>query len=217
VSPVINPGGLQNNTVFTFQYAYMRYSSTNKDRFEMQASIDCGGTWSPVIAKTAATMASESAGTGQTPYVPNPADWVTVDVYNHPLWFSYTAYNSVMLRFMFLEDENGVGFGNRFYLDNLIFSDPNGVNEITRAIDLGLYPNPSNGQTSVKFVLSDAATVKIEVRDILGKVIVPSAKYELSPGSQAIDINQSNTLSKGLYFVNISMNGMVMSRKLVIE
>jgi len=215
--PIINPQLLTNNTVFTFKYAYARASASNNDKFEVQGSKDCGGTWQTIIGLTAATMQNGSGGVSAIPYVPQASEWKTEDIYNHPNWFPYTGYSSVMVRFMFQEDVGGVGFGNRFYLDDIIFSDPNGVNDLTKSISFRMAPNPTTGQANLMFVLSDAANVKVNVMDVTGRNVLPATEYKLQPGEHNIEINKGQQLSKGIYLVNMSVNGAVMSRKLVIE
>ncbi|MBK9283467.1 MAG: T9SS type A sorting domain-containing protein [Sphingobacteriaceae bacterium] len=217
VMPVINPQLNVNNTVFTFKYAYARASASNNDKFEVQGSIDCGGTWNTIIGLSAATMASGSGGVTSSPYTPAASEWKLYDVYAHPNWFTYTGYPSVMVRFMFQEDVGGVGFGNNFFLDDIIFSDPNGVNELTKSLSFRMAPNPTNGQTALMFNLHDASKVSVEVLDIMGRQVLPTENYNLNPGEQSIDVNKNKTLSHGIYFVNVSVNGAVMSRKLIID
>jgi hypothetical protein len=217
--PTIDPLDYPNDTIFTFKYAYARYSTSNNDKFEVQASTDCGGTWSTVIGLAAGTMASGSGGVSNVPYIPAAGDWKKVDVYNHPNWFNYTGYKSVMVRFMFQEDPGGVGFGNRFYLDEIMWSSVHdvGINELTKSVRLQLYPNPTNSESTLKFRLDDAASVNVEVVDVLGRKALPDYQSTLTPGEHSVVINKGNTLSKGIYFINMSLNGAKMSKKLIIQ
>jgi hypothetical protein len=215
--PNINPMAMADNTLFTIDYAYARSTAANNDKFEIQVSTDCGGTWSSIVSLNATTMQNGSGGTTNVPYVPQSGQWKTIDIGNNPNWGLISISPSVKMRFMFQEDVGGVGFGNRFFLDNLNFSTSVGSNELTRGILFRMAPNPTTGEAKLYFTLSDAAFVKVEVQDIMGRNVLAPKNYNLQPGEQNISVNTSNTLSKGMYFVNMEMNGTRISRKLIIE
>jgi len=203
------------NNLFTFKYAYAKSTPSTNDALKVQVSVNCGGIWQDLVDLSASTMAGGSGGTIATPYVPVSAEWKLYDVTQHPNWFNFTTYSSVMVRFMFKEDASG--FANRLYLDEVNFSDPNGVNELTKSIHFNLYPNPAKGEACIKFSLNDPANIKINIVDVLGKNVLPEMNYDFNPGEKNISINKNNILSKGIYFVNLSYNGTKMSRKLVID
>jgi hypothetical protein len=215
--PNINPMAMADNTLFTVDYAYARQDANNNDKFEIQVSTDCGGTWNSIVSLNAATMQNGSGGVTTNPYIPQPGQWKTIDIGNNPNWGLLTISPSVKMRFMFQEDIGGVGFGNRFFLDNLNFSTSVGSNELTRGILFRMAPNPTTGEAKLYFTLSDAATVKVEVQDIMGRNVLAPKNYNLQPGDQNISVNSGNALAKGMYFVNMEMNGTKMSRKLIIE
>ncbi len=209
---VNNPSNL-----LTFSYAYARQTSTHNDKLVLQGSLDCGGTWIDVVNLSAATMASGSGGVTSTPYAPSSAsEWKDVDVTTYPYWFNFTNSPSALFRFVFTEDATN-GMGNRLFLDALNFQNPNGLNELTRSYNLNIFPNPSNGEITVKFNLNDASTVKVNVVDVLGKNVLPVSTYNFGSGEQAISINKGSTLAKGIYFVNLNVNGAKLSKKLVIN
>jgi len=209
------------NNIFTFKYAYARQTPTHADVLKLQGSLDCGATWKDIVFFSAATMASGSGGISTTPYVPSAASqWKKYDVTNSAInWFNYINSPSVLVRFFFQEDP-AVGNGNRLFVDAISFLDTNsivGINELTKSFKFNMFPNPSNGQVTVKFSLNDPATVKINVVDILGKEVLPVTFTNYTAGEQAITINKNATLAKGIYFVNFSVNGANMSKKLIIK
>lgn len=207
------------NNVFSFKYAYARQTATQADILKLQGSLDCGGTWNDIYTFSAGQMASGSGGVSNTPFLPSPSQWKTYDVTNTAaLWFNYQSSASVLVRFQFIEDP-AAGNGNNLYLDAINISDPTtvGINELTKSIKLNLYPNPTTSETTLKFNLNDASTVKISVVDVLGKEVLPIINTNYTTGEQSIVINKNNTLAKGIYFVNLSINGAKMSRKLVIQ
>ncbi len=204
------------NNLLKFSYAYAKQTATHADKLVLQGSLDCGGSWIDVVSLNASTMASGSGGTTSTPYVPVTAEWKEVDVTSYPYWFNFANSPSATFRFVFTEDPTN-GFGNRLFIDAADFQGPNGLNELAKSYKLNLFPNPSTGETNLKFNLNDAATVAVNVVDMLGKDVLPATINNLNAGEQTVAINKNSTLSKGIYFVNISINGQKMSKKLVIN
>jgi hypothetical protein len=215
--PNINPMTMANSTLFTIDYAYARQDANNNDKFEIQTSTDCGGTWTNLLSLSAVTMQNGSGGTTTNPYLPQLGEWKSIDIGNNPNWGLLTISPSVKMRFVFTEDVGGVGFGNRFFLDNLNFSTTVGSNELTVGIMFRMAPNPTTGEAKLYFTLSDASTVRVEVQDVMGRNVLAPTNYNLKPGDQSLSVNSANTLTKGLYFVNMELNGTKISRKLVID
>ncbi len=217
VIDVFDNFGAPEDTNFTFKLAYARYNATNNDKFEVQASINCGGTWQTILAFNAAQMAAFSGGINSNAYIPVASDWHKVNIANYPQWSNYQAYKSVTVRFMF--QEGSAGNGNRIYLDEINIY-PNlavGVNELSKSIHFSLYPNPTNAESVIKFNLNDASNVKVNVTDVLGKDVLPAMDNNYSSGEQTISINKNGALGKGIYFINLSLNGAKMCKKLIIQ
>ena len=159
-------------------------------------------------------MQAGSGGVTNISYTPTVlSEWKTVVVDQAPNWFNYVNSPAVTIRFTFEE----AGFGNNFYLDAINFTAPTGINELTRSIKLSLFPNPSNGESNLKFSLQEAAQVKVDVVDMLGKNVLPETVHNFDSGDHSITINKNASLARGVYFVNMSLNGAKMSRKLIVE
>lgn len=207
------------NNVFEFAYAYRQSSPTQNDILKIEGSKDCGGSWSTIYSMNANTMQNGSGGIGTTDFVPASNEWKTYTLSAHPLWQNFKSSPNVMLRFNFIE--GGSGNGNNIYLDAVNWytgaGTTVGINELTKSISLSMYPNPTNGETDLKFNLHDAASVSVSVMDVTGREVLPSITAHYNAGEQIISINKDNALSKGVYFVNVSLNGAKMSRKLVIN
>jgi hypothetical protein len=52
---------------------------------------------------------------------------------------------------------------------------------------------------------------------MLGKEVIPAYENTFSAGEQNIVVNENGNLPQGVYFVNVSINGAKMSRKLIIN
>ncbi len=203
--------------LYTFKYAYARFDANNKDQFKVQASKDCGGTWSDIWVPTTSALAAGSGGTSSSLFTPSATQWIQYDLTAHPNFVNFLNYNNVLIRFYFKEDVGGVGNGNRMYLDEINFDTPNGINEITQAIGLSVYPNPTNSSFNLKFNLSNEATISYKLTSVTGASILDVTAKDFSTGTHEIKINESNKLAQGIYFLNFEMNGIKMTKKVIIN
>ncbi len=207
-----NPGAL-----YTFKYAYARYDVNNKDQFKVQASKDCGGTWSDIWVPTNSSLANGSGGTSSTLFTPSASAWILYDLTAHPNFVNFLNLNNVLIRFYFKEDVGGTGNGNRMYLDEINFDTPNGINEITQAIGLNVYPNPTNSAFNLKFNLSNEAKISYKLTSLTGAILLDVAAKDFATGTHEIKVNENNNLAQGIYFLNLEMNGIKMTKKIIIN
>ncbi|MES2678610.1 MAG: M43 family zinc metalloprotease [Bacteroidota bacterium] len=203
---------------FTFRYAYARATTANKDVFKVQASKDCGGTWKDVFAPANTILAMNSAGTTTATLYPTAAQWVPYNLSTDSPYFTpFLIEENVLIRFYFKEDENGSGFGNRIYLDDINFSTSVGINEITKAIGFTVFPNPSESSFKVNFTLSDPSNIKYQVISLTGAVMEETAEKTFTAGAHEVNVNSGKQLAKGIYFLNFEMNGVNLCKKLIVE
>lgn len=89
--------------------------------------------------------------------------------------------------------------------------------DIIKQISFGIYPNPSNGEFTIKYDVLTRADVSLDIFDMKGvlvKTIVSiSNQYE---GHYQIPVNLSE-LTNGIYLVNLINNGKKFTERLVIE
>src|SRR5690606_1662590 len=85
------------------------------------------------------------------------------------------------------------------------------------SISLNMYPNPTNGETVLEFNLADASSIKVNVVDVTGRVVLNIANTNFAPGEHSISVNENSTLERGVYFVNMTVNGKSLTRKLLID
>ncbi|MDI9338993.1 MAG: M43 family zinc metalloprotease [Sediminibacterium sp.] len=208
---------LNNPTIpFTFRYAYARYSATHADVFKVQASDDCGGTWTDIYVPTMSSLSNGSGGISTTPFVPTASQFKTYTLSNHPGFSNYLLKPNVRLRFYFQEDA-AAGFGNRMYLDDINFSaGTSGINELSQSIGLSLYPNPAKGSTILSMHLSNTSELGYTVIDLTGRTVYSAPQETYTAGEHGILID-TRALKPGVYFVNINLNGTTLSRKLLVD
>ena len=202
--------------IFTFKYAYARKDANNKDFFKVQGSKDCGGSWEDIWLPNNGNLANSSGGTAAGIYVPF-FDWGFYNLTLHPNFQNFVNEDHVNFRFYFQEDVGGVGFGNRFYLDEVNFTTPVGINELTKSIGFNVYPNPTSDIFNLQFTLSNSAKIKYQIQSITGYTFIEEAEKLYLEGEYKIILNKNKSLAKGIYFLNLEMNGIKMSRKLVVN
>lgn len=220
-SPSYNFGSDPGAT-FTFKYAYAKKDAANQDKFKVQASSDCGGTWTDIWTPSNSTLASGSGGTNSTEFFPLPSEFKTYTLTNHPGFGPFKVQNNVRIRFYFEEDAIN-GFGNNFFLDDINYTDTTvevqdiGIKEIAKYIGFNLYPNPTNGSATIEFTLSENSNVKYHVCDVTGRIVEGEKNFDLDPGTHIAVVNQNQKLKSGIYFVNFDLNKQRITRKLIIE
>ncbi|MDC0480275.1 glycine-rich protein [Candidatus Marinimicrobia bacterium] len=75
------------------------------------------------------------------------------------------------------------------------------------------YPNPFNPSTLIRFDLSNADMVSLDIFDIAGKQVASLISEYMTPGSHQINWNPGN-LSSGLYLVNLVVGTETFNQKI---
>ncbi len=77
------------------------------------------------------------------------------------------------------------------------------------------YPNPFNGQTTIRFELQRAAHVRLEVFDLLGRKVQTLLNEQRPAGAHTARFN-SATLSSGFYFYRLTDGKNTQARKMLL-
>ena len=90
-----------------------------------------------------------------------------------------------------------------------------GLSEEVRSLDFGLFPNPAEEATQLKFNKNmNFNSQVVEVYNITGKKM---SSVTIAKGVETLDIN-TEKLNSGVYFVNVLIDGtMVSTKKLVLK
>jgi hypothetical protein len=78
-----------------------------------------------------------------------------------------------------------------------------------------IFPNPSNNQATLKFVLDNTSSVAVNLFDIQGKLALSIPTKEYQKGEQTISINTS-TLANGEYFIKLNSGSTTQTVKLIV-
>ena len=110
--------------------------------------------------------------------------------------------------------------GNNIYIDQINLSGTvltTGISEIEKSMELVIYPNPTASTANVDFNLEPNKSVKINLVDIMGRVLEETTKTANNDGRISHTINQRGNLASGIYFVNIDVDNQRISKKVIIE
>jgi PKD repeat protein len=180
----------------SFRYAYAQRTSTNDDRLRLYVSSNCGETWS-MRRQLRGNQDLRTGGTVGGDFVPNPEEWGQVTVNNISSSFHSDRFR---IRFEFLSDG-----GNNVYIDDInINGMPVSVGELNAEPGSGLrvVPNPASQTTQVLFGLTEAGPVRVELLDLLGRLIAVPLEGTRSAGPQRVDLTVDG-LERGMYFVRL--------------
>ncbi|HTA62314.1 MAG TPA: C10 family peptidase [Bacteroidia bacterium] len=199
----------------SFKVAYQEKATTNNDKFQVYTSIDCGASWQSKWARWSPTL-SALAGTSATAYTPSVNEFTTYTVDIHLV----AANTNVLFRWAFYADPNGVG--NNLYIDDINIVDGGaqpalGIKNIETLVNLNLYPNPSTGVVNVDFNFSEKHSVALQVNDMLGRVIETMDAKTYQAGETTITLGSKTAYQTGVYFVNITVDGQKISKKVIVE
>lgn len=215
------------NEKLYFKYAGARRTTnpfiTQDDRLQVYVSTNCGENWfvrNIVVdgVNKGSYLAGDtlySAGLYPGGFVPtSAAQWKTavVDLNAAP-------YNvATNLRVMFVWTSGGP-YGNDFYIDqfNISNSTSIGLEENTAQTDYSVYPNPVTATSQIYFKLAEDANVKVDVLDIAGRVVKTIYSGNLAAGEQYYQINNSDFGATGIYMVRLTVDGVVSTKKVIIE
>lgn len=96
---------------------------------------------------------------------------------------------------------SGVGLGEYTYSDHFI----------------ELYPNPTNGELSINYIIASNEMVSIDLMDATGKIvkrILPIQQQQAGKHTMLFKINES-ALAEGVYIVHFNAGGRIQSQRLI--
>lgn len=86
--------------------------------------------------------------------------------------------------------------------------------EILSQESVNVYPNPSTNLANIEFNAGLNADVNVQVTNSIGQVVYVQSMGEIS-GMQKIELNTAD-LDAGLYFINVTINGVVTTERLSV-
>ena len=190
--------------VLAFDLAKAQYSSSLFDAMRVEASIDCGATYTVVYDKTDLDLSTVS-GYVTSNWTPASAnDWR-----NEQIDLSAFLGENVMFRFV-----NINGYGNSTFVDNINVAGILGISENLLASTISLYPNPANNQVNITVNDNAYDSIRIQVVNSLGQKLQSTESNGQSTNNFSLDVS---SLAAGLYFINVEVDGIKISKKLLVK
>lgn len=91
-----------------------------------------------------------------------------------------------------------------------------GINDETDNQDFfKIYPNPNNGQFTIEMNVKGSRDVMLKIYDVLGQITF-NKEYHINTSNSKEQVNLSH-YGKGVYFVELNINGQVFKRKFIIN
>jgi hypothetical protein len=195
----------------SFKLAYQQKAINNNDRLQVFVSTDCGAGWMSKWAHWASTLPTVN-GTSSAPFVPTPSQFTTYTVNLGNIVNS----QNVMFRWKFMADVNGPG--NNLYIDDInIVNSVTGIQSVENQVNLNVYPNPANGNFNVELSLTESKNVSVNIIDMLGRVIETAPAKFYTAGSTALTFGNSELYQSGIYFINLVVDGQMISKKVIVQ
>jgi hypothetical protein len=207
VGPSINMTSITGSSLaMTFKTAYAQRTSTNTDKIQVYVSSNCGQTWS--LRKTISGTTLSTGGVVTGTFTPTASQWATQTV-------NLAGYaGQPDLFFMFRFTSNG---GNNIYIDDINILGTVGIEELASSIDFNIFPNPAEENSVISFELTGKKNLDIAVMDVLGRKISTIYSGDLASGEYQFPVANGTSLSSGIYFVKVTMDGKSFTKKLIVK
>ena len=200
IAPMVDISSVLGGLKLSFSVAYAQYNSSSVDSLVVLAEGECSGNIQRMYVKGGSTLKTVAPQTAA--FTPTAVQWRTDSVNLS----SYLGQSSLKITFRSVSD-----WGNNLYVDDINFSLPTGIDDITEG-SLLLYPNPASDEIILVTNFINSNNYELQVTDVLGKTENIHSVRE----GQKIVINTSH-LADGVYFINILSDKKSLVKKIVIS
>lgn len=186
-----------------FDLAKAQYSAQNSDGLRVEASIDCGETFTQIYFKNGLDLSTLPSYNTTVSWSPSSADhWRTETI-------DLTDFlgENVMFRFV-----NICGYGNSTFIDNINISGVVSTSDYETST-FSMYPNPADKQVNLYFENIEENS-SLRIFNLLGQPVF--SQTSLSAKESWIVIDVSN-LASGVYFVSLRNGNTETTKKLVVR
>lgn len=184
------------NPYLTFKWAYAKSDPNYSDELIVQLSNDCGANYNQIFYRTQSSLVTGPTQT--TPFIPDSTQWKSASINLQ----NYASDTYVSIKIVNVTDG-----GNNLYIDDININTVNSINNLSKASNIKLFPNPTNGFVSI---IGVEPIQLLEIYSIDGKKLFVS-KQDLK---EKIDLNL-NFLSNGYYLIKIKTQSKTTINKLL--
>lgn len=199
ISPNIQVDSLDNMTAITFQLAYAREDVESDEKLKIYVSTNCGETWNIRYSKSAYQLSTTGGAFVSSSFIPDAGEWrmETVNL------GAYAQSEKLLVKFD-CESQRG----NSLYIDDINFSESTGIEELNNQekYNFIVFPNPFNNELNISYdIINSESKVEINVSDVLGKNVFSESNKQ-SKGQYTRQLDITDKLEKGIYFVTIRID-----------
>lgn len=198
--------------VLTFKYSGATRDTSLNDVLKIWYSLNCGQSWTIRATINGPELANAGLYTGA--YLPpNVNVWNTKTV-----TLPSNVTNQDNVRFKFELTSGGFG-SNNLFIDQINIANVSAINDnITDVVGLSIFPNPlgDNSVATLNFHMVQAGMVKVDVVDMLGRVVATVHNGQMQAGKQNIAIDRSTFGADGVYFVRFNVDGKQAIKKIIV-
>lgn len=153
---------------------------------------------------------------GTTPGAQDIVSW-TSNAFNFSATENLSLVNNQKY-YMMMKAENGAGLvSDSIVSDGVLYLMATDIEAHSVLNSLALYPNPATDKAMLGLVSASNASVEYQLFDVQGK-LVERKQLLLKQGMNTLQIDvEQLQLSKGVYFIQLAMEGREVTKKLIIE
>jgi hypothetical protein len=90
------------------------------------------------------------------------------------------------------------------------------IKEILNVVDFNIYPNPTSNVAHISMNLLETNNVRVEVVDLLGKIVYAENMGQVAAGNQLFEVDASS-ISNGMYMFNIYVGEQKVTKRVSIS
>jgi hypothetical protein len=208
------------NVVYTLSYNVTGYSQWGFDlellNGNVCASTDAGTMGAAVSNCQILAATNICKGSGSTKNVTHNNTLATA---SKATWkWTAPASGSVYMYSTAIGSNGGQNPSKQVALAMVLNPSPLGIAENAgNTSDLKLFPNPASENLHLTYTLDKQSSVSIKLYDLEGRKVADLLNENLEAGEQSFDAALPSTLGKGIYNLNLSVDGVVTIKKLMIK
>jgi hypothetical protein len=91
----------------------------------------------------------------------------------------------------------------------------NSIDNLVQMVQIS--PNPISTNATLSYRLNQSSDVRVEVYDMIGRQVATLANQKQNSGMHRVEIGDAINRVKGIYFVRLSIDGQVMTKKVLVQ
>ncbi len=205
ITPNINLAGVAQPALqFAVAYALRASNPSAADELRVFTSDDCGKNWILRYNKTGSALATTATPTNS--FIPAANEWRTE-----------TIALPISVPHQLVKFESTSGNGTTLYLDavRVVDGSVTGLSVDVPLRGFTVFPNPAQGNGSIKYTLRQAQQVEITLQNSLGQTVKTLLSQPQLAGEHSLTVDTS-TLPAGMYFCTLQTAGSKLVQRWVL-